>query len=88
MFVSGLQFSGENNVPQLHGINVSESQRMLLSKNRNLQKNTHRDFPGGPVVKNPPSNAGDVGSIPGRGTKIPHAVGQLNPCALEPTCHN
>ena len=38
-----------------------------------------RDFPGGPVVKNPPSNAGDVGSIPGRGTKIPHAVGQLSP---------
>ena len=30
-----------------------------------------RDFPGGPVVKNPPSNAGDSGSIPGRGTKIP-----------------
>ena len=30
------------------------------------------------MVKNPPSNAGDVGSIPGRGTKIPHAVGQLN----------
>ena len=27
-----------------------------------------RDFPGGPVVKNP-------------GTKIPHAVGQLNPSA-------
>ena len=36
------------------------------------------DFPGGPVVENPPSNAGDVGSIPGRGTKIPHAVGQLS----------
>ena len=32
-----------------------------------------RDFPGGPVVKNPPSNAGDVGSIPGQGTKMPHA---------------
>ena len=28
-----------------------------------------RDFPGVPVVKNPPSNAGDVGSIPGQGTK-------------------
>ena len=28
-----------------------------------------RDFPGSPVVKNPPSNAGDVGFIPGRGTK-------------------
>ena len=24
-----------------------------------------RDFPGGPVVKNLPSNAGDTGSIPG-----------------------
>ena len=40
--------------------------------------NTKRDFPGGPVVKNPPSNAGDVGSIPGRGTKIPHTTGQLS----------
>ena len=39
------------------------------------------DFPGGPVVKNPPSNAGDVGSIPGWGTKIPHDAGQLSPCA-------
>ena len=31
----------------------------------------HWDFPGGPVVKNPPSNAGDAGLIPCRGTKIP-----------------
>ena len=30
-----------------------------------------RDFPGGPAVKNPPCNAGDVSSIPGKGTKIP-----------------
>ena len=37
------------------------------------------DFPGGPVVENPPFNAGNAGSIPGRGTKIPHAVGQLSP---------
>ena len=34
------------------------------------------DFPGDPVVKNPHSNAGDEGSIPGWGTKIPHATGQ------------
>ena len=27
----------------------------------------HKDFPGGPVVKNPPANAGDMGSIPGLG---------------------
>ena len=38
-------------------------------------------FPGGPVVKNPPSNAGDTGSIPGQANKIPHGVGQLSPCA-------
>ena len=25
------------------------------------------DFPGGSVVKNPPANAGDMGSIPGSG---------------------
>ena len=33
------------------------------------------------MVKNPPCNAGDAGSIPGQGTKIPRAVGQLSPCA-------
>ena len=46
------------------------------------------DFPGGPVVRNPPSNAEDVGSIPGQGTKIPHAAGQLSPCTAttEPAC--
>ena len=33
------------------------------------------------MVNNPPSNAGDVGLIPGGGTKIPHAAGQLSPCA-------
>ena len=39
------------------------------------------DFPGGPVVKNPPCNAGDACSITGWGTKIPHAAEQLGPCA-------
>ena len=33
------------------------------------------DFPGGPVVKTLPSNAEGMGSIPGQGTKVPHAVG-------------
>ena len=32
------------------------------------------------MVKNLPSNAGDVGLIPGRGTKIPHATGELSLC--------
>ena len=31
------------------------------------------------MVKNPPSNAGDSGSIPGWGTRVPHAAGQLSP---------
>ena len=35
------------------------------------------DFLGGPVVKNLPSNARDLGLIPGRGAKISHVVGQL-----------
>ena len=38
-------------------------------------------LPGGPTVKNPPPNAGDTGSIPGGGTKIPHTTGQLSPRA-------
>ena len=32
-----------------------------------LIKYIFRDFPGGAVVKNPPANAGDMGSIPGLG---------------------
>ena len=34
------------------------------------------------MVKNLPSNTGDAGSIPGQGTKIPHAVGQGSPRAV------
>jgi len=37
-----------------------------------------RDFPGGPVAKNLPSIAGDVGWMPGWGTKILRAAGQLS----------
>ena len=32
------------------------------------------DFPGSPVVKSLPSNAGGAGSIPGQGPKIPLAL--------------
>ena len=53
-----------------------------------LQK-SNRDFPGGAVVKNPPSNAGDMSAIPGRGTKIPNARGQLSPhTTTRPACSN
>ena len=47
-------------------------------------------FPGDSVVKNLPSNAAGASSIVGQGTRIPHVLGQLSPCAAttEPSCHN
>ena len=41
------------------------------------------------VVKNPPSNARGVGSIPGQGIKIPHASEQPSPGAAttDPGAH-
>ena len=48
------------------------------------------DFLGGSVVKNPLSNAGDTGSIPGQEAKIPDTAEQLSPRAAttEPACPN
>ena len=65
----------------------SQSLSPVLGEGQRNIRITTWDFPGGAVVKNPPSNAGDTGSIPGRGTKIPHAAVQLSPCAAttEPT---
>ena len=42
------------------------------------------------MVKNPPSNAGGTGSIPGQGTKIPHATRHLKPvlCNKRKSKHN
>ena len=50
----------------------------LPSRVKLLRKFTHKssgsleDFPGGPVVENPPADAGDEDSIPGPGTKTSH----------------
>ena len=48
------------------------------------------DFPGGPVVKSLPANAGGTDSNPAPGSKIPHATGQLSLWATttKPTGHN
>ena len=51
-----------------------------LTLQEHQKEGRRRDFPGDPVVKNLPCNARDTVSIPGWGTKIPHAA--------EPTCHN
>ena len=39
-----------------------------------FKKYMEGDFPGGPMVKTLPSNAGAVGSIPGQGAKIPYLM--------------
>ena len=45
------------------------------------------DFPGDPVVENPPPSSGDAGSIPGWGTLISYAaVGQLSPAPHLESC--
>ena len=48
-----------------------------------------RDFPGGPVAKNPLCEGEDSGLIPGQGTKIPCAMEQLSLPATttESVCH-
>ena len=37
-------------------------------------------FPGGPVVKSLPCDAGDMASIPGQETEIPHPMEKLSRC--------
>ena len=46
------------------------------------QEMWQRDFPGGSVVENPPSSAGDVALIPDQGTKISRAE------STKPECPN
>ena len=60
---------------------------ILRTPKHNFKILTVGNFPGGPVVKNLPLNIEDMGLIPGLGTKIPHATGQLSLCAAitEPT---
>ena len=48
-----------------------------------FKKHDDEDFPDGSEVKNWPWNAGDVGTIPGQGTKMPHTPGQLSPSASQ-----
>ena len=41
--------------------------------NQNGNRKEAGDYPGGPVVKALPPNAGDLGSIPDQGAEIPYA---------------
>ena len=58
---------------------TAANNNILVSVYQKIQKSW--DFLCGPVVKNLPCNAEDIGLIPGQGTKIPHTV-----WATEPTC--
>ena len=72
----------------------------LLSIQLPLLKGKYNwDFPGGLVVKNSATSARKACSVSAQGTKIPHALGQLNPQAAtkskavpqnkkDPECHN
>ena len=42
------------------------------NKDVQIRCNEPWEFPGGPVVKTSPSNAGGVDLIPGQGTEAPH----------------
>ena len=50
-----------------------------MNVNQILKNTFTQGFPGGPAVRNPPCNVENPVSIPGQGTKIPHATEQLDP---------
>ena len=58
---------------------ATEQQHTFEYETSKAKNNANRGFPGGPVVQNLRSNAGDMDLITGEGTKIPHAMGQLRP---------
>ena len=64
---------------ELYILNGRTLQFLIYTSIKNFfLKNNEEDFPGSPVVKNLPSNTWDASLIPGQGTKIPQAMGQLN----------
>ena len=63
---------------------VAQSRTWLKQQQQQENPNVRQqmngwDFPDGPVIKNPCSNSGDMGLIPGWGTKIPYTTGQVSP---------
>ena len=60
---------------------IATENREYRKKQVKSRKESEGDFLGDPVVKNPSSNAEDVGSLPSQRTKIPHVTGQLSPHA-------
>ena len=67
------------NKPSAYGVYFLVFEFVLMthwqpSEGNMMSQHQKRTEPGGLVVKNLPCNARDVGLIPDRGTKIPHAA--------------
>jgi len=62
--------------------NLCKDTQLLARLRKDFQKEKCLlEFPGGPVVKNPPCDAEASGLISAWGTRILHAAEQLRPCA-------
>ena len=61
--------------PACLGFGIHSTSLIPYNKFLWFRRTPVKDFPGGPVVKNPSSNAGDMGLIPGQRTK---GMGQLS----------
>ena len=70
----------------MQGTRVQSWFRKVHEANRVCAKKQKQELPAGPVVKNPPANAGDTGSVLVQ--EGPHAAGRLSPrtTATETTC--
>lgn len=64
------------------GRSLKSPSSSFLSCKFRLRKPKLGSFPGGPLVKNPPSRAGDTGLIPDQGAKIQPAAWQPSPHAV------
>ena len=91
--VARFMVMGDMQICQLHvslksAVNIDQLSKLTrLGFSRNacmffffqISKLNYRDIPAGPVVRTLPSNAGDMGSIPGQGTKISHDLRPKEP---------
>ena len=64
-------------------LDYTPSRATKITKSNNI-----REFPGGPVVKNLLSSAGDAGSFPGKGAEFPYAMRRLSSRTATKTQHS
>ena len=73
--IQRIRLTGDWTLQKKGSAKLNKSQKKLPRLNhiegkglkKRKEKERKADFSGGPVVKNPPANAGDTGSIPGLG---------------------